>query len=117
MANGLEGVVAAETVLSHTDQANAMIWVRGIDLPTLASRYGFEAAVALLWDGFAGDGLSGRGLSDAFGEARIAAYEALPAWLPSAAGRPLFEGVRIALAAQSDSAEAADLVAALTVAV
>ena len=29
MAGGLDGVVAAETVLSHTDRTNGMVWVRG----------------------------------------------------------------------------------------
>ena len=117
MARGLDGVVAAETILSHTDPANGMVWVRGVDLPTLASRYGFESTVAMLWDDFAGEGLTGVELRHAFGLARLSAYEAIGAWLPSASGRPLFEGMRIALSAQPDSADAADLVAALTVAV
>src|SRR4051812_27657496 len=117
MANGLDGVVAAETILSHTDQANRMVWVRGVALPTLVARHGFEGTVALLWDGFADRDLSGTGLRDVLGQARIAAYETLPAWLPMAAGRSLFEGMRFALAAQPDRADATDLVAALTVAV
>ncbi len=117
MTRGLDGVVAAETVLSHTDPANGMVWVRGVDLPTLASRYGFESTVAMLWDDFAGEGLTGVELRHAFGLARLSAYEAIGAWLPSASGRELFEGMRIALAAQPDRADAADLVAALTVAV
>lgn len=117
MDKGLEGVVAAETILSHTDPANGMVWVRGVALPALVAHHGFEGTVALLWDGFAGQGLSAAGLRDPFGQARIAAYETLSAWLPLAAGRPLFEGVRLALAAQPDSASAAELLAALTVAV
>ena len=48
MSSGLEGVVAAETILSHTDQKNGMVWVRGHDLPTLVARHGFEGTVALL---------------------------------------------------------------------
>jgi len=117
MATGLDGIVAAETILSHTDRANGMVWVRGHDLPTLVARHGFEGTVALLWDGFAGDGLTRAGIADALGQARRAAYEALPAWLPQTAGRPLFEGVRIGLAAQTDGADATALVGALTVAV
>src|SRR5690349_24054314 len=117
VAKGLDGVVAAETVLSHTDQANGMVWVRGVALPVLVARHGFEGTVALLWDGFAGEGLSAAGLRGALGQARVAAYEALPAWLPLAAGRSLFEGMRIALAAQPDSVDATALMAALTVAV
>jgi citrate synthase len=117
MASGLDGVVAAETILSHTNQADGMVWVRGHDLPTLVAHHGFEGTVALLWDGFAGEGLTRTGISDAFGQARLTAYGALPTWLPQAAGRPLFEGVRIAVAAQPDSADAIDLVGAFTVAV
>jgi citrate synthase len=117
MASGLDGVVAAETILSHTDPDAGMVWVRGVDLPALASRYGFEGTVALLWDGFAGEGLVREELLDALGAARIAAYEAVGTWLPLAAGRPLFEGLRIALASLPDTAAAADVVAALTVAV
>jgi citrate synthase len=117
MARGLDGVIAAETILSHTDQANGMVWVRGHDLPTLVAQFGFEGTVALLWEGFAGEGLTRAGISDAFGQARIAAYETLPVWLPQAAGRSLFEGVRIALAAQPDSADATDLIGAFTVVV
>ena len=58
MANGLEGVVAAETVLNHTDPANGMVWVRGHDLPTSSPNMASRAPIALLWDGFAGDGLT-----------------------------------------------------------
>jgi citrate synthase len=116
MANGLDGVVAAETILSHTDPANGMVWVRGHDLPDLVAHHGFEGTVALLWDGFAGHGLTRSAMTASLGEAREAAYGDLPAWLPQAAGRPLFEGVRIALAFQPDSAAAIDLAGAFTVA-
>ena len=101
MASGLDGVVAAETILSHTDRNNGMVWVRGHDLPTLVVEHGFEGTVALLWDGFAGDGLTRAGVSYALGQARIAANEMVSVWLPNTAGRPLFEGVRIALAARA----------------
>jgi citrate synthase len=117
MASGLDGIIAAETILSHTDRANGMVWVRGHDLPTLVAEHGFEGTVALLWDGFAANGLTRSGIADALGQARLAAYETLPVWLPQATGRSLFEGVRNAIAAQPDSADAIALVAAFTVAV
>ncbi len=117
MASGLDGVIAAETILSHTDRTNGMVWVRGHDLPTLVAHHGFEGTVALLWDGFAGEGLSRTAVAAAFGQARLAAYETIPAWFAETAGRSLFEGLRIAIAAQSDRADAAALVGALTVAV
>jgi citrate synthase len=117
MADGLDGVVAAETVLSHTDPTNGMVWVRGHDLPALVARYGFEGTVALLWDGFAGKDLTRDGMAQSLGKARHTAFETMPAWLPETVGRPLFEGVRIAIAAQPDVADSVALVGALTVAV
>jgi citrate synthase len=117
MASGLDGVVAAETTLSHTDQASGMVWVRGHDLPTLVGQHGFEGTVALLWEGFAGEGLTRSDLADSLGRAREAAYQALPGWLPLTAGRSLFEGARVALAAQPDAANPSDLLGAITVAI
>lgn len=117
MANGLDGVVAAETVLSHTNRTDGMVWVRGLDLPTLVAGHGFEGTVALLWNGFVGDGLTRSGIAAALGEARRAAYARLPDWLAEPAGRSLFEEMRIALAAQPDSASATALLGAVTVAV
>jgi citrate synthase len=117
MSRGLDGVVAAETILSHTDRGNGMVWVRGHDLPDLVAHHGYEGMVALLWDGFADDHLSAAGLTAALGAARLAAFETMPPWLALARGRPVPEGVRIALAAQPDDAKPVALLAALTVAV
>jgi citrate synthase len=117
MASGLDGIIAAETILSHTDRNNGMLWVRGHDVPDLVARHGFEGTVALLWNGFAGDGLTRSGTAASFGKARLAAYATLPSWLPQTAGRTLFEGMRIGIAAQPDTAGAVALVGAFTVAV
>jgi citrate synthase len=115
--DGLEGVVAAETVLSHTDRERGMIWVRGIALPDLPDRHGYEGTLALLWEGFAGDGLSRAGIRSELGAARLAAFAGLAAWLEPAARRPLFEGVRRCLAALADDAPPAAIIAALSVGV
>ena len=110
MDSGLEGVVAAETVLSHSDGRRGIMWVRGHTLDELVAGYGFEGAVALLWEGFAGDGLSRAAVHDALGEARVAAFARIGDWLDLAARRPLLEGVRLALAQlPEDSAPAAIL--------
>jgi citrate synthase len=58
MTDGLEGVIAAETVLSHADGESGMVWVRGHTLIDLVAHRGYEGAVALLWDGFAGERLT-----------------------------------------------------------
>jgi citrate synthase len=115
MSGGLEGVVAAETVLSHTDAAAGMVWVRGHDLPDLVAHHGFEGTIALLWEGFAGEGLSRAGMMSAIGAARVAAFGGLDAWLALASGRSLFEGMRLGLASLPDTATPADIVGAVTV--
>jgi citrate synthase len=115
MSGGLDGVVAAETVLSHTDSARGMVWVRGHDLPDLVANHGFEGTIALLWEGFAGDGLTRCALTEAFGAARVAAFAGLDMWMDRARGGSLFEGVRIGLACQPDTATPAELVGAMTV--
>jgi citrate synthase len=117
MSNGLEGVVAAETILSHTDQKNGMVWVRGHDLPTLVAQFGFEGTVALLWEGFTGTGLSRDGIREAFGAARERAFAGLDQWLDRAAARPLYEGVRLCLATMPDTATPPELMGALAVGV
>ena len=51
MVNGLEDVIAAETVLSDVDGANGRLVVRGVSLDDLGgSRY--EDVLALLFGGF-----------------------------------------------------------------
>lgn len=117
MQRGLDGVVAAETVLCLTDPARGMIWVRGVPLPTLLSDHGFEGTVALLWDGFAGDGLNRATMRTALGVARARAFADLERWMPVAQGASLPEALRLALAAQPDTSQPADLVGAMTVAV
>lgn len=117
MSRGLEGVVAAQTLLSHTDSGNGMVWVRGIPLPKLVTEYGFEGMVALLWDGFAGSNLTRDGIRAAFGAARQAAFAAMDQWLDAASGRPLYEGIRLALAFQPDDSTPAAILGTITVVV
>ena len=84
MTSGLDGVVAAETILCLTESAKGMIWVRGVPLPALLAEHGFEGTVALLWDGFAGSGLTRAGMHEALGAARVAAFADLGRWMPLA---------------------------------
>ncbi len=111
MSGGLEGVVAAETVLSHTDSAAGMVWVRGRALPELVADHGFEGTIALLWEGFAGDGLTRAGIQAALGAARARAFSGLNL----ARGRPLFEAMRMGLAALPDDAGPVDIMGFITV--
>ena len=52
MSNGLDGVVAAETVLSHVDGSAGRLVIRGHDVEELASGMPYDAVIGLLWDGF-----------------------------------------------------------------
>ena len=117
MQPGLEGVVAAETVLSTADPQRGMLWLRGVPVPRLVADYGYEGTIALLWQGFAGDGLTRPGLQFALGEARLAAFAALPTWLGAAAHRPMDAAVRRCLAELADESSATAIVAALSVGV
>ena len=57
MDSGLAGLIAAETVLSHSDGAHGILWVRGHTLAELVADFGYEGAVGLLWEEFAGASL------------------------------------------------------------
>src|SRR5262245_63131531 len=90
-----------------------MLWVRGIPVSELAAEYGFEGTVALLWQGFACNALTREAVTAALGAARVAAYESRGAW----SGRPLAEGIRLALTLLPDDAPPATIVGTLGVAV
>jgi citrate synthase len=117
MQPGLEGVVAAETVLSTADPRRGMLWLRGVPVPRLVADYGYEGTIALLWQGFAGDRLTRAGVQSALGQARLAAFAALPTWLDAAAHRPMDAAVRRCLAELADDSSAPAIVAALSVGV
>jgi citrate synthase len=117
MDSGLAGVVVAETVLSHSDGERGILWLRGHTLEEIVADYGYEGAVALLWEGFAGDGLSRAALRAELGAARGAAFARRDEWLPAAAARPLAEGVRLALACLPADSTPALILATLPVAV
>ncbi|WP_334161478.1 citrate synthase/methylcitrate synthase [Phenylobacterium sp.] len=55
MSDGLEDVVAAETVLSEVDGRAGRLIIRGRSLDELAGRTRFEDVARLLWDGFFDD--------------------------------------------------------------
>lgn len=70
MSDGLEGVVAAHTVLSDVDGAAGRLIIRGHSLDDLAGRTSFEEAVHLLFEGFFPDLPSAEHLPGRIGAAR-----------------------------------------------
>ena len=117
MQSGLDNLVAAETILSHTDRERGMIWVRGVALPDLVASHGYEGTVALLWQGFAGQELDRAAIHAELGAARGKMFDRLGGWLSGAARRPLAEGVRLCLADLPDDMPPAAIVSALGVGV
>jgi citrate synthase len=115
MNSGLEGVVAAETVLTHVDGGAGIWWLRGHDLADVIAHHGYEGATALVWEGFAGEGLSRAAIRARFGAGRVTAFAALPRWLGAAERRPLIEGVRLCLAALAEESPPDAVAAALPV--
>ncbi|MBR0872960.1 citrate synthase/methylcitrate synthase [Bradyrhizobium tropiciagri] len=115
MKTGLDGVVAAETVLSHSDPQASRLWVRGVPLDKAARDLGYEGLVSLLWDGFAG-ALTREQIIAAFGAGRQRAFDRLGSWLQEVAGTA-GEATRQCLAALTSESTPADIVGALTVGV
>ena len=114
---GLEGVVAAHTVLSHADGENGIVWVRGHTIDDLVAHHGYEGTIALMWEGFAGDGLTRASMTGQLGAGRALAFSRLADWLPAASRRAPIEAVRTALAALPDDSPPAAIIAALPVAI
>jgi citrate synthase len=94
-----------------------LIWVRGRRLEELVAADGYEGAIATLWEGFVGEGLTASGIRADLGAARQHAFERLDAWCENAAVRPLAEGLRIALAALPDDSTPAAIAASFPVAI
>jgi citrate synthase len=117
MDSGLAGLVAAETVLSHSDGARGILWVRGHTLPDLVENFGYDGAVGLLWEGFAGDGLDREEMRRQLGKGRQRAFGRLGDWLDRAEPRPLIEAMRLALAALPEDSSPSEILATFPVAV
>lgn len=108
-AKGLEGIVAAETVLSHVDGEAGRLIVRGHDLEELVAAHDFAGAAALLWDGFVPEGGDPAAVRAGLGAARAAAWTRVPALRAALAAEPAaltpVEALRLGLALLADADE------------
>jgi citrate synthase len=86
-------------------------------LPELVAEHGYEGAVALLWEGFAGSGLDRARIRAELGAAREAAFARRGGRLDAAAHRPLTEGMRLSLAALPEESTPAAILGFLPVAI
>jgi citrate synthase len=101
--DGLEGVVAAETVLSEVDGEAGRLLIRGRALEEIAGRWPFESVAGLLWDGFFPD--IPENLAPRLGGARKAVFAEVAALDETLVGRTAVEAVRALLARLADGDE------------
>jgi citrate synthase len=116
MSNGLDDVVAAETVLSEVDGKAGRLIIRGRSLDELAGRTRFEDVAHLLFEGFFDD--LPADLGPALGAARVEVFAQVAALDTGLLDRTPIEAVRALtarLADGDDLATALRLVAAPSV--
>ena len=102
--NGLDGVVAGATVLSHVDGEAGTLILRGHFLEEIAGRIGFEGIAALLWDGLDDNGYDRDTVLGLLGQARVAAFALVPGLLQVTQGLTPIEALRAGLGMLPDKA-------------
>jgi len=95
---GLDGVPAAETVLSHVDGERGELVIAGEHVGDLAGRSSFESVTARLWNAASGKTLSEANVRASLGAARERAFARLPDLLPATRGMAIVDGFRAAIA-------------------
>ena len=104
MTQGLDGVVAAETVLSHVDGEAGKLIYRGHAMEELAGHWRYEAVAGLFWDGFVEAPTDEASIRVALGAARVYASEIAQPLLSRIDGLAPVEALRLLLAALPDRA-------------
>ena len=95
---GLDGVPAAETVLSHVDGERGELIIAGDHVKDLAGKSSFESVTARLWNGATGKSLNEANVRASLGAARERAFARLPDLLPATRGMSVVDGFRAAVA-------------------
>jgi citrate synthase len=95
---GLDGIPAAETVLSHVDGERGELVIAGERVADLVRKAGFEAVTARLWSSGTGQPVGETSVQAALGEARRRAFARLPALLGATSGLSIVDGFRAAIA-------------------
>lgn len=97
--SGLDGVPAADTVLSHVDGQRGELIIAGERVGHLAATSSFEGATARLWTAATGRPISEAEVRAALGDARERAFQRLPQLLHATEGLSIVDGTRAAIAA------------------
>jgi citrate synthase len=102
--SGLEGIVAAETVLSEVDGEAGRLTLRGHRLQDIAGQRSLEWLTAELWRGFTSETLSEASVRHGLGAMRGAVFGDIAPLLDAAAQLTPIEALRLLAAAIPDSA-------------
>ena len=95
---GLDGIPAAETVLSHVGGERGELIIAGEHVADLAAQSSFEGVTARLWSGATGRRLSEADVRARLGAARTRAFARLPELLAATRGLSIIDGFRAAIA-------------------
>ena len=95
---GLDGVPAAETVLSHVDGERGELIIGGERVGDLVLNTSFEGVTARLWSGATGQPVGEAAVRAALGEARQRAFARLPDLLGITRGLSIVDGFRAGIA-------------------
>jgi len=95
---GLDGVPAAETVLSHVDGERGELIIAGERVGDLAGQASFESVTARLWNAATGTALSEADVRSSLGAARERVFVRLADLLPATRGLSIVDGFRAAVA-------------------
>lgn len=105
--DGLETVVAAETILSDVDGGNGRLVIRGRELDEIAGRLSFEAVARLLLEGLVDDLPEGETFARRLGAARTEVFAETAALDPVLRERPPVDVLRALLARLADGEDTA----------
>src|SRR5205814_15144 len=89
---GLDGIPAAETVLSHVDGERGELIIAGERVGELVRKTGFEGVTARLWSGGTGQPVGEATVRAALGAARERAFVRLPDLLGITRGLSVVDG-------------------------
>jgi citrate synthase len=112
---GLEGVLASETRLSHVDGEHGRLIIAGHEVETLALSHDFEQGCALLFAAASDQAQDAEALREALAEARAQAFERLPKLGDALSRRDGMDALRAALSHLPDDSTREQLVAATAV--
>jgi citrate synthase len=95
---GLDGIAAAETVLSHVDGERGELIIAGERVADLVRKTSFEGVTARLWSGGTGQPVSEASVRAALGAARERTFARLPELMEITRGLSIVDGFRAAIA-------------------